>query len=174
MELKNVILDLDETLISSLEPLVYEKYKNSLSGKEHFIYDNFYYIFPRPGLQEFLDFVFTNYNVIIWTAASLDYALFIIQNFILIKPNRKIDYIFFNEHCRISQETYKNAKQLKQIWETFKLDHCNENNTVIIDDREDLRLNQENNVINCVPYYVYDVSTNDDLKNVEEKIKNKK
>ena len=169
MNLKNIVLDLDETLISSIEPQIFEKYKETLVYKEHFVFENSYYIFSRPGVQDFLDFVFENYNVSVWTAASLDYALFIIQYIIIAnKPNRKLDYIFFNAHCDISQRTYNNAKQLKQLWEVFKLDQFDENNTVIIDDRPDLKLNQENNVINCIPYFVYDESTNDGLEQVKD------
>ena len=168
MDIQNIILDLDETLISSIEPEIFQKYKDTLIHKEHFVFENSYYIFPRPGVQEFLDFVFQNYNVTVWTAASLEYALFIIENIITNKPNRKLDYVFFNNHCGMSREKYNNDKQLKQLWEVFKLNQFNENNTVIVDDRTDLKLNQENNVVNCIPYFVYDESTDDGLKQVQD------
>ena len=43
--------------------------------------DGHYKVFERPGLQEFLDYLFANFNVSVWTAASKSYALFIIDKY---------------------------------------------------------------------------------------------
>ena len=103
MKIRNVILDIDETLISSVEVDEYHQNKEKLDAKKvpHSIFEDYYYVFERPGVQEFLDYLFANYNVLIWTAAHKDYALHIIRKVILTKPERKLDYIFFTYHCKI-------------------------------------------------------------------------
>ena len=58
--------------------------------------DDVYRIHERPYLQHFLDFLFTNYNVAVWTAVEKDYAKFIVENFILVKPDRRLDFVMFN------------------------------------------------------------------------------
>ena len=83
----NLILDLDQTLISSES--VNAINSDSLKKKSDFfrvdVLDDFYKIFSRPYLQEFLDYAFKNFNVSVWTAASKDYALFIIENIIITR-----------------------------------------------------------------------------------------
>ena len=86
MEKKYFVLDLDETLISGIP----KKQKHTLKKLENYNMDNYYTIYCRPHLQEFLDYVFEHFNVIIWTAASKDYCLFIVKNIVLKNPNRKI------------------------------------------------------------------------------------
>ena len=41
-------------------------------------FDYYYVVFERPYLQSFLDYIFDKFNVYVWTAASKDYALYII------------------------------------------------------------------------------------------------
>lgn len=171
-KLQNVILDLDETCISALE---FEKFDEKADLVKHkkvpyIVFEEYYYIYERPHLQEFLDYLFANYNVSVWTAAAQDYALFIIKNIILKNPNRKLDYIFFSYHCKLSNKKYKNHKQMKQLWQDFKLDHYNEDNVVIIDDKEELLMNQPNNVINCKVYDITDADSDqdEDLKRIQQ------
>ena len=81
--MKNFFLDLDQTIICSetLKDLKeYENYKDKMKKYKYKNMDDCYIVFERPNLQSFLDFLFKNYNVSIWTAASKDYALFIIED----------------------------------------------------------------------------------------------
>ena len=81
-------------------------------------------------------------------AASKDYALYIVRNIILTKPGRKLDFIFFSYHCDISKKIYKGSqKQLKLLWDEFKLVGYNSNNTIIIDDYDHIH---EIQPCNCV------------------------
>ena len=164
MKLEHIVLDLDETLISALEVEEYHEYKDKLVNKKapYHIFEDYYYIYERPGVQEFLDFLFKNYKVTVWTAASREYALYIIDNIILTKPERKLEYIFFSYHCKLSTKKYKNHKQMKQLWETFKLNEYNDDNVLIIDDKEELTKNQPQNVINCKPFVIIDNDADDD------------
>jgi len=139
----SIFLDLDQTLISAEtneEINLSDKEVTKKAGLFNFEnMDGYYLIFERPHLQYFLDYLFANFNVSIWTAASKDYALFIIDKFIIKgKPERKLDFIFFSYHCDISKR-YKNAsKDLSMLWDVYKIDGYNKNNTFIIDDYDEV------------------------------------
>ena len=162
----NIVLDLDQTIISAepLEEFNLSKYNDKIkSHKEKWgensvaDMDGYYIVFSRPYLQEFLDYIFENFNVVIWTAATKDYALFIIKHLILgydIKtqtykyPNRKIDFIFFSYHCEWSEYERKYTKELCMIWDKHQLPGYSQSNTVIIDDyKADVHKCQPNNCI---------------------------
>lgn len=146
---KNVILDLDETAIYGLSPKddgydINKDEKNLFKNFKYKNMDGYYYIFYRPGLQEFLDYLFKNFNVSVWTAASKDYALFIIDKIILEKDKnddgseRNLDYIFFSYHCDLSKKLKNGIKDLTILWDVYKLPNYNKNNTLIIDDNPDV------------------------------------
>ena len=145
---KNLILDLDETLISAVS---YEEYnpKKHDNKKDKFKYkdmDSYYIVFYRPGLEKFLKYIFKKFNVSVFTAASKDYALFIIENIILDKGidgkrknNRSLDYIFFSYHCDITKKVKNGIKDLSALWDIYKLQGYDKNNTIIIDDNPDVK-----------------------------------
>lgn len=142
------ILDLDETLISGVS----KKEKHTPKKLENYNMDNYYTIYCRPHLQEFLDYVFEHFNVIIWTAASKDYCLFIVEKIILKKPERTIFKIFFSYHCSLSKKFMKSKnvpKKLSIMWENFGLSEMNKNNVVILDDFEDVYNCQKDNCISA-------------------------
>ena len=93
-----LFLDLDQTIISAeaSEDFNFVKHHKKIKKFHYENMEGYYLIFSRPNLQEFLDYIFKNFNVSVWTAASKDYALFIIDKIILKDlPERKLDYIFF-------------------------------------------------------------------------------
>ena len=51
---------------------------------------------------------------------------------------------------------------MKQLWETFGLNQYNDDNVLIIDDKEELTKNQPQNVINCKPFVIIDSDADDD------------
>ena len=133
----NIIFDLDQTLISAeaSEDLDFDKYKEKSKLFRSDDMDGYYMVYSRPHLQEFLDYAFKNFNVTIWTAASKDYALFIIEKIILNnQPERKLDFIFFGYHCDWSKKVKKYSKELCMLWDIHKLPGYSNKNTVIIDD----------------------------------------
>ena len=115
----NFILDLDQTIISAETCENFDKKKYETKSKLFKFHDmdGLYYIFERPNLQNFLNELFNKFNVSVWTAASKDYALFIINKIILKNKNRKLDWIFFDYHCDISKKLTDNTKSLKILWE---------------------------------------------------------
>ena len=150
----NILLDLDNTIISSLSK---KEEKTSHRPKfRKFVWMNMageYKVFERPHLQEFLDFLFENFNVSVWTAASKSYAQFVIDNFILVKPCRKLKHVFFSYHCKLSIDATDAQKDLSMLWNEFGLgDEYDENDTFIIDDSEEVYDTQPDRCILVRPF----------------------
>jgi TFIIF-interacting CTD phosphatase-like protein len=184
MPIENIILDLDETLLSSvtLQDIseiphgVFQKRSKTLSFENM---DDYYLVFKRPHLQEFLSFIFKNFNVSVWSAASKDYVMFIIEN-ILLKddkrrqvPNRKLDYVLFSHHCEISELLYGSPKDLSFFWEFIKDYNYNPTNTLIVDDLDDVVKVQNCNAIQIANFNFTDnISTYDThLLHIIDKLK---
>ncbi len=162
----NVILDLDQTLISAeeLSSFDFKKYKKKIQLFNAKMMDDSYIVFARPHLDAFLDYLFENFNVSIWTAATKSYALFIINNFIKTKPNRKIDFIFFSYHCDYSMKCKKGLKNLSILWDNFGLKGYNKDNTVIIDDNDKVKRLQVCNCYAIPPFEFTDKDSEEDTE----------
>jgi len=175
----NVILDIDETLLSAIptEDCDFEKIKHKAKKIKYEPMEGYYILFLRPHLEKFLDFLFQNFNVSIWTAASKDYALFVVNKIILggeKNSKRKIDYIFFSYHCNASKKLKKGTKDLSILWDFYKIKGYNKNNTFIIDDYDDVYNIQKDNCIFVNPPFNFlsDNSENDRyLKDLIPKLK---
>ncbi len=174
----NVILDLDNTLLSAeaLEDFPFSTPGIDKKAKKFAIHDmdGYYIIFERPYCQEFLDWLFKHYNVAIWTAASKDYALFIVENIILKKPGRKLDFIFFSYHCEFSKAMYSYVKKLAFITNDIEIKHYLPHNTIIIDDLPQVYACQPDQ---CIPIKAFEMlnegSENDqELKLIKKQIIN--
>jgi TFIIF-interacting CTD phosphatase-like protein len=163
---KNVFLDLDNTLISAeaVEEFPFKKKGVREKAVRFDIHDmdGYYIVFERPGVQEFLDWLFAEYNVSVWTAASKDYALFIIERVLLKKPNRKLDYILFSYHCDLSKKIHRSHKQLKLVFDTFQLPGYTEDNTVIIDDLHEVQKCQPNNAFQIHAFHIHSEGSEND------------
>lgn len=166
--LTHVLLDLDSTIICSTfhqEPLDTENY-NRVKHLEHHVMDDTYTVFERPHLQEFLDYLFSNYKVSVFTASSKNYCLFIIDKFILKKPERQVDFIFFSYHCNISKNKYKgNHKRLYLLNHDFELSHTFPmDSTVLVDDLEEWGKDQENMIVNVKAFEISEPNSHDDIE----------
>ena len=146
---KNLILDLDNTILSSVE---FNKLKKIPPNNLDFIdMEKEFRVFLRPYLQQFLDYIFKHFRISVWTAASKDYALFIINNIILKdKPERKLYFIFFDYHGKISEKKYEHPKKLEILWKFYEFPGYNKHNTIIIDDNKYVHTKQKNNIIKAV------------------------
>jgi TFIIF-interacting CTD phosphatase-like protein len=131
----NVMLDLDNTLIYSITQDKLPKKKNHLHTMKYHKMDDDYYVFERPGLQSFLNWLFENFNVSIWSAASPEYVKFIVKN-IVEKNGRNLEYVLNSDNCEESQHIYgdKHIKNLKMLWDHYDIDGYDPYNTLIIDD----------------------------------------
>ena len=168
-----VYLDLDNTLLHSIpSEEFHEKYttkldKDLLAAKlnKTKVYDmkdngkSYYLVFERPHVQEFLDFLFDNFSVNVWTAATKDYAAFIIEHLVLNKrSNRKLDYVFVNYHTKKSKNRYgkKNPKNLNMLIDVYKVPNMNRTNSFIIDDHPDVKSSQVNRCITAPEWNIFD------------------
>lgn len=164
---KNIILDLDNTIICAVEKEMYNKKKFEFldMNLEHKDMESYYRIYARPHLQTFLDFIFEHFNVSVFTAASKSYALFIVENFILRgKPNRQLFYMFHSYHTQISESKYNYIKDLRLLWTTLP-DSFTPNNTVIVDDLKQVKKANNQNCINVKAFEVYDEKNNKAIDN---------
>jgi TFIIF-interacting CTD phosphatase-like protein len=153
----NIILDLDNTIINALADSDRKKLPADFSNK--FKYRDmipFFRIYARPHIEEFLDYLFKNFKVAIMTAAEKDYALFIIDNFILTKPERKLEFIFFRYQVELSREIYGGVKDLRIIWDMFNVAGFNRQNTIIVDDLDMVYETNPYNTLRIPGFFVVD------------------
>jgi TFIIF-interacting CTD phosphatase-like protein len=145
-----IILDLDETLINSedIKKFNMRKYGAKMNYFTwHEMSDDFY-VFERPDLQNFLDFLFENFEVSVWTAASKGYALWILENILKIgTKNRHLKHLFFDYHCKASENIGKGKKDLCILSEQFNLTDYDMKKTVILDDNQEVYETQPSNCI---------------------------
>ncbi len=152
---KLVVLDLDNTCICAIEhenekddtPLTHPSSVHPEWHKGEYVdLDRLYRIYSRPNLQEFLDILFRDYDVAVWTAADLDYALFVIEHFITPKhkSGRTLQFIMWAEHCEHSENHTEDeqSKQLDLLSSLYDVDDM-----VLIDDNKDV-LRQIKHTIN--------------------------
>ena len=165
MNKKNIILDLDNTVISSI-PLEEVEWTDDLKKKmKKFNFCNmedYYMIFERPFLQDFLDELFEKYNVSIWSAGSKDYVLHIVEMIILKKPERKVDFIFFSYHCKLSKKLYSGIKDLRLVYDTFKLEGYDPENTFIVDDLKKVKKINQDQCLAIKDFEFYDEGSEND------------
>ncbi len=161
-----IILDLDETLIHTFEDtnaihkiklLTDHKY---IEERHNFFVLDFYdkseeqqfHLFgmKRPYLEEFIDFCFNKFGiVIVWTAGSADYADSVVNNIFNVLPH----FVFSREHCR--EFKHNLIKPLKDLFDYepdlekyTTLDHM-----IMLDDREENFILNNRNGIVVQPFY---------------------
>lgn len=164
---KLVLLDLDNTIICSEDlslddPVVKDKMIQARKKFRTVRMEDYYDVFERPHLQEFLDYLFLNFKVGIWTASSKDYASFVVKNFIT-RPNgesmhhkRRLCLFLCSHHCNVSKKHYKGIpKDIKLI--SDKWGFARSNDIILIDDLEKLAKHQPYNSMWVEPFF-YDSS----------------
>jgi hypothetical protein len=165
----DIVLDLDNTLICAIDIHRKKKY-----NYRYTIMPETYKIYHRPYLQEFLDYVFKNFHVTIWTAGAKDYADFVYKN--IIKPvlpyemgddlsshhsKRKIKNIFYDIDCNESQEKFSTVtvKDLRYLYDLSPSSSKEEKyypcSTIIIDDRPEVLKVNMNNTIKIPAFFTY-------------------
>ena len=178
MTKKIIFLDLDQTLISAeiCKTFSFDKDKDKAVRYKMHNMDNYYLIFERPNLQDFLDYIFKHFYVCVWTAASKDYAFYIIKNVILAnKKERKLNYVFFEEHCDISEKLTNKTKNLEILYNNFNIKKFkNMKDIFILDDNDEVYESQPKNCIKAKPFEYKDHDSHTDcfLKNLKDNLTN--
>ena len=158
---KNLVLDIDNTLISTVPKTfvsITEQNRQAIP-LPYITYDNVreMIIYPRPHLQEFLDFVFENYNISIFTAAESNYAYYIIRTLVLQdKPNRKLDFIMTYPHYQNCMYLYEKHKYIDYI--TSKNNSYTIENTKLLDDSVLVAMSNPDNIIKAEPFEVIKIN----------------
>lgn len=143
-KIEHIVLDIDSTLIDS-------NYRHE--------------IFPRPFLEEFLFFVFTNFiSVSLWTAAGIDW-LNIVYNTVLkprLPSNAKFRVMLYGDHC-ITISSYRSTNEKCKPLSIIYMIHpdMNSENTLMVDDFEGSFLMNNQNSYQIKPYN-YDEEDKDD------------
>ncbi|MBZ5536732.1 MAG: HAD family hydrolase [Acidobacteriia bacterium] len=88
MHTKLLILDLDETLVFASE--------EKLARTEDFQVAP-YFVYKRPGVERFIEFAFTHFEVAVWTSSSSNYAKELIDQ-IFQQPDR-LQFVWARERC---------------------------------------------------------------------------
>lgn len=167
---KNVFLDLDNTLICS------ENYDENLlkhillyGYKYDFIYP--YITVERPNLQIFLDYLFYNFNVSVWTAATKGYASFVVDKFVTQRNHDRIlKFLLFNEHCDSSMKYTNGLKSLNMLWDIWKIPGFTKENTIIIDDLIDVYNIQPKNCFRIKQFNIRNGEKDLELKRLIKKL----
>jgi hypothetical protein len=133
---KNVILDLDETLIHSPKNVsVLPKGCCAHLKKHHVFFEgDFYVIFERPFLAAFLRGL-RGKKIAIWTAADKSYAEFIVATILepYLYPDQKFEFVWSRADCQRSKQKYGVLKHVGQARKYFKASE-----TLIVDDNDEL------------------------------------
>lgn len=117
----NVLLDIDETLLRFVKKEVWDSIPNKTEFKTAFHGD--YVFILRPNIQEFLNFLFYNFNVSIWTWGCSQYA-HIVANLLTNGHPDKFKDIMSLEDCEIASLINETGgKDLRYIWYHFNEYH---------------------------------------------------
>ena len=126
-----IVLDLDNTCICSMEIDELDK----VCHPESFRYvdiEGLFRVYERPGLQPFLDAIFKEYDVAVWTAAGYDYAVFVVDHFITMnQPERQLKFMLWDQHCEYSEKNGSQAKDLSLLTPLYP-------NYILLDDNQDV------------------------------------
>lgn len=170
----NIFLDLDNTLIFSIPYKA--QYPDWIKNFKTHEMDNDFLVLERPGLQNFLDWLFQQFNVSIWSAGSPSYVTFIVDN--IIKKNhheRRIIVVLNSNDCDNSQYIYGDdcIKKLDMLWNHYGFKHINENNTIILDDLGLVINAQRDNALRIKKFYGKEEFVDDkELIKVQNKLEN--
>ena len=123
----HVVLDLDQTLIQSIDVELRKKPDFEIKvDKEH------YYVYKRPGLDKFLNGLFKHSaSVSVWTAATRPYCMQIIKNIFTEKQYKKLRFIW-SRNQTIHKDGFYYVKDMSKVFKKFR--NMNRKNTILIDD----------------------------------------
>jgi TFIIF-interacting CTD phosphatase-like protein len=141
-EKKILILDLDETLIYADEkPL--EREADFQAGQ--------YSVYKRPHLETFLSFCFEQFDVAVWTTATMSYAEEILKN--ILCENQKLLLLWTRERCTLAfdselREHYFTKRMYKLRRRGYRLESI-----IVIDDRPAVWESSYGNLVGVAPFF---------------------
>jgi len=170
---KNIILDIDNTLIYSRNGSGYKKLNIYENPKNYDVQTRIFKLkvsnesmwsIKRPSIDKFFEYCFDNFSkVIIWTAGTKLYAQAVVEH--LFRDHEKPYYILSRDDCEINKEDDPGILQKPISKITDNIDSTvNISNSFIVDDRNLVfeYCNPENGII--IPYYAPEINRNDIMK----------
>lgn len=174
-----VFLDLDHTLICAYK----QGSPDSMKAQTENLFEPAvtfanYDVYTRPHLTEFLDFLFKNFYVAIWTAASSDYAAVITSELVLRDDKtRRLDMFLTADDTTVASKEMGGVKNLSAIWSVWYADHLIPRNwAFIVDDLPDVQKTQPDKCIAVEPFHASSVRAPEDtvlldtIKKLKEKL----
>lgn len=157
--IQNIILDLDDTLIHSVESKELAQVPQETLNKLKSHKFEKYTMFERPGLEEFIKTLARKYTIVVWTAAHGIYAEYVIDNIInpYASPNY-VKYLLHADHCKFSMSEFKILKHLDYLYDFDR--SFTRQNTLIIDDNDGIRA-QNSTVITIKSFASLDPGDNE-------------
>ncbi len=155
----NIVLDLDETLVSvTTNPKRQYDFKFQLTDPVT-RQTLWYYGQKRPNLEIFLRYIFKRFRTVsIWTAATADYARQVIKN--IMKPEQYSRLAFVK--TRGDLRLFPDGGYTKPLSSVFdKHDSIKRHNTIMIDDRRSVMVENLGNAIIVPAWKGFDTSVND-------------
>jgi RNA polymerase II subunit A small phosphatase-like protein len=159
-----LILDLDETLIHSEEFPRTKESKEKFDFKVHCEGDDYWFMTKkRPFLKEFIEYIFNNFDIGIWTASTRDYASLVLKNIGI--DESKLKFFYTRENCTLrldyNTNSYYGIKNLQKLkkrsWAkpyTTKVGQMRElDRVLIVDDIVDTAVNNYSNLVLIKPFY---------------------
>lgn len=151
----NVILDLDETVVHFLKEAKWAEVPDADKPKYQTHGTKNVFVL-RPHLREFMNELFANYNVSIWTWSDADYANDV-ANILTDKHPEKFANIWSEAHANEAAEIHDCSKDLNYIWYTLNARGFQPCNTILVDDLPGNVLNSCNvkNTIQVKPFALF-------------------
>lgn len=135
----NIVLDIDQTIVSAYRTSnLFPNFENEVKELKKYLSTIImgpYTVFVRPHFKKFIHYLFKNFNVSVWTAGSEDYANVIAKYMMDVARSPEFGgFIFHAAMCRESKAKYGNIKDMRLIWNDYKLENFTPRNTILIDD----------------------------------------
>lgn len=145
--------------ISGVLCLKHKKYINSNSSNLQLIRINKYWIQLRPGLKEFLDFCYNNYDIGFLSSTPNHNGEEMIRHILSYNQIRDTIFFWYRDHTYIDREFPNSYETLKRIGDVLDNPIINRNNnyhwnnTIICDDTfTKVRFNPPENVVLVKPF----------------------
>lgn len=151
---KKIVLDLDQTLLCTVpkKHIINELNRSNTTLQLQYIdsmFDHITYI--RPHLFTFLDYVFSHFDVSIFTAAMEIYAENIVEK---LFSNYHLDKVLTNQDyvdCLVDTGKYKAIEYIQK-----RIPGYTSENTVIIDDSPQVAYSNPHNILSIKPFEIID------------------
>lgn len=144
-----LILDLDETLIHSIDKT------NYVEQPYDFMIDDEFYVMKRPYVEEFIKEMSQHYELAVWTAATRGYAEKIVKE-LFHKNNIELKFFHSRERCverhytRTMYDYYPQRYYIKDLSKIKK--HFDLNKVLMVDDLHTSLERNYGNLVKILPF----------------------